>query len=235
MSVLVKEPVRTPVAVMKAVEGFSEATVRALSASRNEPEWMLAFRLEAWRQFEAMPWPKATDEAWRRTRLTGFNLKKFKPYAVSSGKQARATLPQLDPDRAERDGELGQPGLRRRQHSLQPVQHRSGRVRHHLHRHAERRRRIPGPGAEILHDPGRQAGAQQVHRPPCRAVGFRRVHLRAGQCAGHAAAPGDPEPVQRRRGRLPPHAAGHRNRRRDHGRGRPGRRRRMVCRPASWS
>ncbi len=95
MSVLVKEPVSTPMAVMQAVEGFNEATVRALSASRNEPEWMLAFRLEAWRQFEAIPWPKATDEAWRRTQLTGFNLKKFKPFAVSSGKQARAALPQL--------------------------------------------------------------------------------------------------------------------------------------------
>ena len=51
MSVLVKE--MSPEQVHAAVAGFSEATVRALSAARNEPEWMLEFRLEAWRQFEA--------------------------------------------------------------------------------------------------------------------------------------------------------------------------------------
>jgi Fe-S cluster assembly protein SufD len=60
---------------------FSEATVRALSAARNEPEWMLEFRLAAWRTFEALPWPKDTDEPWRRTRLTGFKLESFKPHA----------------------------------------------------------------------------------------------------------------------------------------------------------
>ena len=75
--------------------GFSEATVRALSAAHNEPEWMLEFRLQAWQQFEAMPWPKPTDEPWRRTRLTGFNLKNFQPYATSSGRVEREALDEL--------------------------------------------------------------------------------------------------------------------------------------------
>jgi Fe-S cluster assembly protein SufD len=81
VSVFIKEPE----AIMQSVAGYSEETVRAHSAARNEPAWMLEFRLEAWRQFEAMPWPKPTDEAWRRTRLTGFDLKNFKPLAVPSG------------------------------------------------------------------------------------------------------------------------------------------------------
>ena len=92
MSVLVKEPEVIMQAVEHSIQGFSEHTVRALSASRNEPAWMLEFRLAAWRQFEAMPWPKPTDEDWRRTRLTGFDLGKFQPYAVSSGQQAREDL-----------------------------------------------------------------------------------------------------------------------------------------------
>ena len=75
--------------------GFSEATVRAFSAARNEPDWMLEFRLQAWRQFEAMPWPKPTDEPWRRTRLTGFNLKNFQPYAASSGRVEREALDEV--------------------------------------------------------------------------------------------------------------------------------------------
>jgi Fe-S cluster assembly scaffold protein SufB len=97
VSVLVKEPAQAT-EMMESISGFTEGTVRALSASRQEPDWMLEFRLAAWRQFESMPWPAATDEAWRRTRLTGFNLKKFKPFAVSSGRATRAELAQAIQD-----------------------------------------------------------------------------------------------------------------------------------------
>jgi len=64
--------------------GFSEATVRAASAAKQEPEWMLERRLAAWQTFESIPWPKATDEDWRRTRLTGFDLNGFQPFAQPS-------------------------------------------------------------------------------------------------------------------------------------------------------
>ena len=67
--------------VMEAVAGFSEQTVRELSAARGEPEWMLERRLAAWRLFEEMPWPQPTDEAWRRTRLGSFSLDNYRPYA----------------------------------------------------------------------------------------------------------------------------------------------------------
>lgn len=67
--------------VKAAVAAFNEETVRSLSAAHNEPDWMLDFRLEAWRTFESLPWPKPTDEAWRRTRLTGFDLNNFAPFA----------------------------------------------------------------------------------------------------------------------------------------------------------
>ncbi len=69
-------------AVIDKASAFSEATVRALSATRGEPGWMLDFRLAAWATFEAMPWPSPTDEAWRRTSLTGFKLDNFKPVAA---------------------------------------------------------------------------------------------------------------------------------------------------------
>jgi len=86
VSVLIKEI--TPEQIQEALAGFSEATVRALSAANQEPEWMLQFRLEAWRTFEAMPWPTATDEPWRRTRLTGFDLKKFTPVVLDGNANA---------------------------------------------------------------------------------------------------------------------------------------------------
>ena len=107
MSVLVKEPD----AIVETAAGYSEATVRALSAARNEPEWMLEFRLEAWRQFEAMPWPKPTDEPWRRTRLTGFNLKNFRPHAAARWSRRARRAQRVDPARTGRDGQLRQPRL----------------------------------------------------------------------------------------------------------------------------
>lgn len=76
MTVLIKEAER----VAEVVAGFSEATVRAFSTSRQEPGWLLERRLAAWRLFEEMPWPKPTDEPWRRTRLTGFTIENFRPY-----------------------------------------------------------------------------------------------------------------------------------------------------------
>ena len=80
MSVLIKD--NLPEQMEKAVVGYSEATVRALSAARQEPEWMLNLRLDAWRTFEQIPWPTSTDEPWRRTRLTSFSLDKFTPVVL---------------------------------------------------------------------------------------------------------------------------------------------------------
>lgn len=90
MTLLIKEPIET----IEATVGFSEETVRQASAIKNEPEWMLEFRLNAWRTFESLPWPKPTDEDWRRTRLTGFKLENFTPFAVNDGPVERR---QLDP------------------------------------------------------------------------------------------------------------------------------------------
>lgn len=90
MTLLIKEPIET----FEATVGFSEETVRHASAIKNEPEWMLEFRLHAWRTFESLPWPKPTDEAWRRTRMTGFKLENFTPFAVNGGTVERS---QLDP------------------------------------------------------------------------------------------------------------------------------------------
>jgi Fe-S cluster assembly protein SufD len=68
-------------ALIESISAFNAEAVHALSAARNEPEWMRSFRQDAWRSFEETPWPKPTDESWRRTRLTGFHLEDFKPYA----------------------------------------------------------------------------------------------------------------------------------------------------------
>lgn len=48
---------------------FSRDAVIKLSASLDEPEWMLAFRLASWEIYESLPVPTTKDEAWRRTDI----------------------------------------------------------------------------------------------------------------------------------------------------------------------
>lgn len=91
MTLLIKEPKE----IVEATAGFSQETVRQASAAKDEPAWMLDFRLRAWQTFESLPWPKPTDEAWRRTRLTGFKLENFTPFAVPGRTVGRY---ELDPE-----------------------------------------------------------------------------------------------------------------------------------------
>ena len=84
--------IKAPREIVEATAGFSQETVRRASAVKDEPEWMLDFRLRAWQTFESLPWPKPTDEAWRRTRLTGFKLENYTPFATNCGTVARHEL-----------------------------------------------------------------------------------------------------------------------------------------------
>ncbi len=56
---------------------FTKDAVEKLSASLNEPEWMLEFRLKAFEIYESMPMPTTKDEAWRRTDLRKMPLGSF--------------------------------------------------------------------------------------------------------------------------------------------------------------
>lgn len=62
---------------MQTLAGISADTVRALSASRNEPEWMLQKRLDAFAIYEQTPMPARTDEEWRRTSLRTLKLDRY--------------------------------------------------------------------------------------------------------------------------------------------------------------
>lgn len=39
-------------------KGLNEEVIKAISKAKNEPEWMLEFRLDAYKKFKAMPFPK---------------------------------------------------------------------------------------------------------------------------------------------------------------------------------
>jgi Fe-S cluster assembly protein SufD len=66
--------------------------VRKLSASLNEPEWMLEFRLAAFDLYAELPMPKTSDEAWRRTSLRRFKFDKVKP-SINGDAATEAKIP----------------------------------------------------------------------------------------------------------------------------------------------
>lgn len=55
--------------------GFTRSDVEALSASLNEPSWVLERRLEAWGWFEKMELPGEKEEPWRYTNLARMKFK----------------------------------------------------------------------------------------------------------------------------------------------------------------
>ncbi|MGH2448540.1 MAG: Fe-S cluster assembly protein SufD [Chloroflexota bacterium] len=71
---------------------LSRGAVRALSALKHEPEWMLDLRLRAWQIFEMLPMPVRTDEEWRRTDISKLKLDELASFAPTSGQSVSSPL-----------------------------------------------------------------------------------------------------------------------------------------------
>ncbi|MGB4868690.1 MAG: Fe-S cluster assembly protein SufD [Candidatus Promineifilaceae bacterium] len=71
---------------------FTKEAVKQLSAYLNEPDWMLALRLEAFDVYESLPMPTPQLEDWRRTDLRRLKLDDFGP-SVNGDAGADATIP----------------------------------------------------------------------------------------------------------------------------------------------
>jgi Fe-S cluster assembly protein SufB len=60
-----------------APKGLNEDTIRFISAKKNEPEWLLEWRLKAYRHFEKMEWP-----TWQNFELPKMDLQGISYYAA---------------------------------------------------------------------------------------------------------------------------------------------------------
>ncbi|MER2600569.1 MAG: Fe-S cluster assembly protein SufD [Caldilineales bacterium] len=124
---------------------LDQTGVEALSAQHNEPSWFLDLRRRAWRFFEEIAWPRADDEEWRRTRLTGFNIGDFHLAPPSSAPLVdRAELPaylQQEMEAIEAAGTLVTENGTVRHHTLSPELAAQGVIftdlHHALHEHPE--------------------------------------------------------------------------------------------------
>ena len=72
------------------VTALTRAAVEELSARRDEPDWLLRRRLEAWRLFEEAPAPDPLSEEWKRIDTSRLTLEGLAPFAP-----ARATVDDL--------------------------------------------------------------------------------------------------------------------------------------------
>jgi Fe-S cluster assembly protein SufB len=87
----------------KAPKGLSEETVRFISAKKSEPEWMLAWRLDAYRR-----WLTMREPTWARVEYPKINYQDFYYYSAPK-KKALASLDEVDPEILRTYEKLGIP------------------------------------------------------------------------------------------------------------------------------
>ncbi|HEX8300004.1 Fe-S cluster assembly protein SufB, partial [Sphingomonas sp.] len=76
-----------------APKGLSEGTVRYISAKKNEPEWMLDYRLKAFRIWQTMELPE-----WAKLAIPDIDYQDAYYYAEPKAKKTIGSLDELDPE-----------------------------------------------------------------------------------------------------------------------------------------
>jgi Fe-S cluster assembly protein SufB len=87
----------------KAPKGLSEDIVRFISAKKTEPEWMLTWRLEAYRR-----WLTMREPTWARVDYPKINYQDYYYYSAPKRK-ALASLDEVDPEILATYAKLGIP------------------------------------------------------------------------------------------------------------------------------
>src|SRR6185437_7252652 len=93
----------------KAPKGLSEDIVRFISAKKNEPEWMLAWRLDAYRRWQTMREPQ-----WAKVEYGPIDYQAIHYYAAPKRKEGPKSLDEIDPEILRTYEKLGIP-LRERE------------------------------------------------------------------------------------------------------------------------
>jgi len=88
----------------KAPKGLSEDTVRFISAKKNEPAWMLEWRLEAYRR-----WLTMTEPTWARVNYPKIDYQDLYYYSAPKPKKTVGSLDEIDPEILKTYAKLGIP------------------------------------------------------------------------------------------------------------------------------
>src|SRR5688572_20405281 len=88
----------------KAPKGLSEDTVRFISAKKSEPEWMLAWRLDAYRR-----WLTMREPTWARVEYPKIDYQDIYYYSAPKKGTGPKSLDEIDPAILETYKKLGIP------------------------------------------------------------------------------------------------------------------------------
>ena len=86
-------------------KGLSEDTVRLISSKKNEPQWMLEFRLKAYRHWLTMEEPKH----WPNVTYPTMDYQNISYYSAPKKKVKKKSLDEVDPELLRTFEKLGVP------------------------------------------------------------------------------------------------------------------------------
>ncbi len=94
----------TTIETVKAPKGLNEDIVRFISAKKNEPEWMLAWRLDAFER-----WLTMSEPTWAKINYPKIDFQELHYYAAPKSTEGPKSLDEVDPELLETYAKLGIP------------------------------------------------------------------------------------------------------------------------------
>src|SRR5881398_3314598 len=87
----------TPSAVLENMSEIAPEPTRILDGLRSRPSddlpgWLNDQRTSAWTQFQSLPMPTRTDQAWRFSNIAALDLVPYRSGQPLSGAEARAVV-----------------------------------------------------------------------------------------------------------------------------------------------
>ena len=87
-----------------APKGLNEDTIRLISTKKNEPEWLLDFRLKAFQQ-----WLKMEEPNWSNVKYPKIDFQAISYYSAPKTKKKLASMDEVDPELLRTFEKLGVP------------------------------------------------------------------------------------------------------------------------------
>ena len=94
----------TPIETEALAKGLSEETVRAISAKKNEPPFLLEFRLKAYKR-----WKEMEEPDWANVHYPKIDYQEISYYSAPKKKQSLSSLDEVDPEILKTFARLGIP------------------------------------------------------------------------------------------------------------------------------
>ncbi len=94
----------TKIETIKAPKGLNEDVIRFISERKGEPEWMLQWRLDAYRR-----WLTMTEPTWAKVSYPKIDFQELYYYAAPKGLEGPKSLDEVDPELLRTYEKLGIP------------------------------------------------------------------------------------------------------------------------------